>query len=277
MLMQETFLSKIKNHTYLKILTTLFVGLTIWWISIYARGLKDSSENNYFTLVYPWFSLIGGISGLFFAHKWGSFKSYLGGAISLFSFGLLAQFLGQATYAYYIYIQGITVPYPSFGDVGYFGSVIFYIGGVYLLAKVSGLRFSLKSLRGKFVALFIPVVMLGLSYYFFLQGYEYDWTNKVKIFLDFGYPFGQTIYVSIAILALLMSRNVLGGIMKKPISLFIVTLILQYMCDFTFLYQSSRGTWYVAGINDFMYFVSYFLMTISLIYIGNVFNKIQQS
>ena len=119
--------------------------------------------------------------------------------------------------------------------------------------------------------------MSSFSYSFFLRDYQFDWSNKLKVFLDFGYPFGQAIYVSIAIMALILCKNVLGGIMKKPLTFMLLALVVQYFCDFMFLYQANAGTWYVGGVNDYMYFVSYFLMTISLIYIGGMFDHIKES
>ena len=95
--------------------------------------------------------------------------------------------------------------------------------------------------------------------------------------MDFGYPLGDAVYVSLAILALILSKKVLGGVMKKPILFLVFALMFQYICDFTFTYQVSKGTWYVGGINDFMYFISYFFMTIGLIYMGSIFNKIKEA
>jgi len=240
------------------------------------RGLQAGVENNLFTLVYPWISLVGGVSGIYAAQKWGGFKSLLGKTVLMFSLGLLFQFLGQAIYAYYIYINGIEVPYPSLGDIGYFGSVIFYINAAYLVAKLNGFHFSVRSFQGKFLSIIIPGILLISTYFFFLDGYVFDWSDKLRILLDFGYPFGEAIYVSFAILALLISRNISGGLMKKPILFLIFALVIQYFSDVMFLYQSSRETWYVGGVNDFMYLVSYFLMTLSLIELGATFSKISQ-
>jgi len=275
--MKEHIFGKFKQNYFVKHTSLFFLILTVWWLSIFLRDLKTGSENNAFTLIYPFLSLIGGIIGLCVAREWGGLKSFLGKSISMFSFGLLAQFFGQAIYAYYIYIKGIEVPYPSLGDIGYFGSVIFYIVGAFYLAKISGFKFSFKLWKGKLISIAIPLVLLASSYLFFLKGYEFDWSNKLKIFLDLGYPLGQAIYVSIAILAFLMSRNILGGILKKPIIFIIVVLVFQYLCDFTFLYQASRGTWYVGGTNDYMYFTSYFIMTLALIYMGSVYKQIKES
>jgi hypothetical protein len=121
----------------------------------------------------------------------------------------------------------------------------------------------------------IPLLLLLFSYSFFLINYEYDFGNKLKIFLDFGYPLGQAFYVSLAILTFLLSKKFLGGMMKGPILFLLIALIVQYFSDFNFLYQASQETWYVGGIGDFLYMLSYFVMALSLIHIGNVFKTIQ--
>jgi hypothetical protein len=122
------------------------------------------------------------------------------------------------------------------------------------------------------VAIGIPLVLLITCYFIFLQGYQFDWTHKLKIFLDFGYPLGQAIYVSIALLAYFMSRNYFDGLLRRPVVFLIAALIFQYISDFTFLYQSNANTWYVGGMNDFFYFLSYTLMTLTLIYLGGVYD-----
>jgi hypothetical protein len=272
--------SKIKNWfmgTNVLLCMLFFVILSVWWISIFNRGLHEGPENNAFTLIYPLMSLIGGIMGLFISRRWGGLKSYFGSSLVFFSLGLLAQFFGQASYAYLIYIKLIAVPYPSIGDIGYFGSIFFYIIALVRLGKVIGVRKSLLSVRGEFLAFLMPAVLLIASYMFFLNGYSFDWSNPIKVILDFGYPLGQAVYVSLALNNLILSRHILGGLMKKPILFLVFTLVIQYICDFMFLYQANNGSWYVGGINDYLYFTSYFCMTIAIIYIGNIFTKIQKS
>jgi len=254
-----------------------FLVLSIWWILIYRQGLHEGPQNDAFTLIYPLMSLIGGIIGIVVSSRWGGLKSYFGSAIMFLSFGLLAQFFGQASYAFLIYVESIAVPYPSIGDIGYFGSIFFYIIALIYLGKVIGVKKNLISFHQQFLAFFIPIVLLLGSYFLFLQGYEFDWSNKLRIFLDFGYPIGQAIYVSLAIVILILSRNVLGGIMRKPIWFLIFALVFQYFSDSMFLYQAGNETWYVGGINDYLYFISYFIMTISLIQFGSAFYKIKNT
>lgn len=221
-------------------------------------------------------SLLGGVIGLAISKNWGGFKSLLGKSLAFFSLGLLAQFFGQAAYAYLIYVKNVAVPYPSIGDLGYFGSIIFYIVALIYLGKVVRIKKKLISVPAQLLAYFIPIALLAGSYLFFLQSYSFSWSNPLKMILDFGYPLGEAIYVSMALVILILSRSMLGGIMRKPILFLVFTLVIQYFCDFMFLYQSNKGEWYVGGINDYLYFVSYFCMTIAVICIGGMFYHIKE-
>jgi|SRR3989344_602283 len=273
--MKSILKSEFRDSFFAKIVLIFLIVLSVWWISMFMRNLTEGTENNAFTLIYPWLSLVGGIFGLYASRQWGGLKSAFGKCLTFLAVGLLLQFFGQAAYAYYIYIEGIEVPYPSLGDVGYFGSIILYILGALYIGKVTGIKFRLKSYLARGQALVIPIILLLLSYIIFLNNYELDPSQDLKTFLDFGYPFGQAVYVSIAISIILLSRKMLGGLMKGPVILLLISLLIQYMCDFTFLYQSSQGTWYVGGVNDYMYFVSYFFMTLSLIFINATFKEIE--
>jgi hypothetical protein len=254
------------------------LSLTLWYLYIHTLNLESTERvRQLWGSLYQILAIYGGIIGVLISRHWGGIRSIMGRVILAFSIGLFFQSFGQSVNSYYNFFHNIATPYPSLGDVGFMGSTIMYIYAVVLLSKLSGVTVSFKSFKNKIWAVLIPLAMLIASYLFFLQGYEFDWSNKIKIFLDFGYPFGDAVYVSIALLALFLSKNILGGVMKKPILFLVFALIFQYICDFTFLYQASKGTWYVGGINDFMYFVSYFIMVIGLIYMGSIFQKIKES
>ncbi len=257
----------------------LFVIMTIAWYFLQLFNNIDSLLPHKYVWgsLYQIIALIGGLYGIVQSKKWGGSKSTLGRSILFFSLGLIFQCVGQTVYSYYNLFAHIEAPYPSLGDVGYFGSVIWYIAGALSLAHVAGVRVSLKSFASKFQALLIPLVLLGASYYIFLQGYEFDWTNKLKIFLDFGYPLGQAFYVSVAVLTLVLSRKFLGGLLRLPIVLFIVALIVQYLSDFNFLFQVNRGNWFVGGAGDLLYMVAYLCMTVSIIFINQTFRHIQDT
>lgn len=243
----------------------LYLLLTFWWIFLYVSGLKENFNNYFFAAVYGFMALLGGIWGIRIAKGWGGVKSVMGRAIIFLSLGLFAEEFGQLVFSYYNIFLKVEVPYPSIADIGFFMNIPFYLYGGYLLLKASGGSLSIKSLRSQIQALGIPLAMLIISYLFFLQGYEFDFTKPLKIFLDFGYPLGQAMYVSIAILAFSLSRKTLGGVMRPKILLLIIAFIYQFAADFNFLYQNSSGTWYNGGYGDYLYLLAYFIMTLGIL------------
>lgn len=255
----------------------LFLLFTIFWIVIQVFFVKNGDITQIFTASYGLMALWGAICGMVIANKWGGFKSVVGKAILMFSFGLFAQELGQIVYSYYFYVaHAATPPYPSFGDLGYFGSIPLYCYGILLLGKASGAQLRLKSIRHTLFAIIITFAVLILGYMLFLQNYIFDWKNPVKIFLDFGYPFGEAIYISLAASVFMLSSGILGGIMKNRILLILFALCIQFLADYTFLYQSNNGSWTAGGINDFIYLVSYFVMTIGLLQFDSVLKKFRR-
>ena len=189
----------------------------------------------------------------------------MGRALILFSLGLFAQEFGQLSYSYYIYYLHQEVPYPSVGDIGYFGSIPLYIAGAWLLAHASGVKLSLRSVSSKIWAILIPFVMLLLSYSFFLREYQVDFSQPIKLFLDFGYPLGEAIYISIALLTYILSRRLLGGILRSRILFILFAMLVQYSADFMFLYQAQYQTWYAGGLNDLVYFTAYVALSLALL------------
>jgi hypothetical protein len=266
----------IRKEWQAKAALVIFVLLTVWWVvGLLYPDLYKTRFFGDFPSIYGVMALWGGLWGIVIAQKWGGMRSVMGKAIIMFSLGLFAQEFGQLAYAYLAFYKHIEVPYPSIGDIGYFGSIPFYIYGTVLLATASGVQIKLRSFAHKLQAIIIPVVVLCVGYFLFLQGYTVDWSNPIKVFLDFGYPLAQAIYISIAMLTYLLSRGILGGVMKNKILFILFALSIQFLSDYTFLYQSSRGLWAAGGINDYMYLISYFVMTLGLFQLDTVLSKLR--
>lgn len=258
-----------------KVSLVFVMVVTLWWIWLFASGVKESSQNYYFGATYGLICLFGGIIGLTISAKWGGLSSIIGRAIICLSLGLLTQEFGQLIFSYYNIFLHVEIPYPSLADVGFFGTIPFYIYGISLLAKAAGSKFSLKIVTNQIQVIILPIILLTVSYLVFLRNYEFDWTNPVRIFLDFGYPLGEALYISIAILTYSLSRNLLGGIMKGRILFLVFAFVLQYLAEFNFLYQNSNGTWVNGGYGDYLYFVAYTTMVFGLIRLKSVFHKME--
>lgn len=93
------------------------------------------------------------------------------------------------------------------------------------------------------------------------------------MFLDFAYPLGEAIYISIAIITFIFSRDVLDGIMQSKAFLVLVALVVQFLADYIFLYNSSG--YYSGSFIDFVYLVSYFVMTLALLNLKSLQVKIR--
>lgn len=261
------------------ILSLVFLVYLFLWLSINIFGLFNEASQedakSLFTNTYGVIALLGGVMAIIVAREWGGFKSLIGRAITFFGLGLLAQELGQLMYAYYIYVEKVEVPYPSLGDIGYFGSVLLYIVAIYTLFKATGSKFSLVTPLRKLQVLLVPVIVLIGSYAIFLKGYEFTETPLLTAGLDFGYPLLQALYLSLAVLVLILSRKYLGGMIKPAILLVLLSLGVQYVADFSFLYQVQRETWAPGGSNDLIYLISYFVMSLSLLRFETVLQKIK--
>lgn len=254
------------RHPLAKISIIVFLGLLLWWIRISRFGDVVGTENYLFNLSYFFFNLVGGIGGLFIAHKkWGGFQSYLGRSLSFLSLGLLGQGFGLLIWTYYNLVLKVEVPYPSLADIGYFSLIPFYGIAMYNFIHASGAKFVVRTLKGKVMVSLLPILFLAGSYYFFVKDVGIDTENLIKTFLDFGYPLGEAITVSMGVVTYLLSREILGGQMKKRIFFVLFALTFQFITEFTFLYTSGTGTYFNASFVDLMYATSYFLMTLGIL------------
>lgn len=249
---------------------SVFVLFAAWWLFNKIQFTSEDTANALFSDTHWLMALIGGTAGLWAAKKWGGIKSVFGRSIFLFSAGLLAQVFGQVVYTFYARVQHVEAPYPSIGDVGFFGSVILYIFAIYLLAKTAGASLSRINASKKVIAVLLPALLLVGSYVVFLKDYEADWSAPLVVLLDFGYPLSQAIYVSLALLTYFLSRGLLGGVMKKKIILLLAALVIQYAADYSFLFRFNRETWYPGDISDLLYLTAYFLMGIALLQFASV-------
>jgi len=260
-----------KNKTLTIISTAIFGVFALFWAYIAVSNQQgDHSIAEIFSGLYGLMALFGGILGLVVGRKFGGFKSYLGSTVMFMSLGLLAQEAGQLTYSAYTIFSNIEIPYPSWGDVGYFGSVILYILAGWNAVKAVRTKASMQSIANKAIIVILPILLLGFSYFVFLNGYKLESGQVIGTVLDFGYPLGQALYIALALLALLLSRRFLGGIMKNVILLLIFAFVLQYGADFMFLYQHANETWQTAGNNELLYLTAYYVMTLSIIKFNGV-------
>jgi hypothetical protein len=243
----------------------LFIFYVVWWTLMHIFVPSGDTLYDIFTDSYGIIAGVGGFLSYLVARKWGARKSLLGRSLVFLSIALFFQFLGQISYAIYHYIFFVDNPYPSFGEIFYFGSIPIYILGVSLIGRVSGAGISIKSLYNKIVVVVIPVIMVAFSYFLFLGDYSFGRSDPLVIFLDWGYPVGQAFFVSVALANYVLCKKVLGGIMRGKVLFLLGALISQYIADTVFLYRTYTDTWYAGGISDLLFVFSYTFMSFAIL------------
>lgn len=272
--------AKLNSIGWQTIIAILIFGFFVaYWVFFQIFLTADDANHRQiytFSSIYGVMAFYGALCGLWIAKQWGGVKSVLGLGLIFLSLGLLSQEFGQIVYSFYYIVQHLeTANYPSLGDVGFFGTIPLYCLGVIYLGRASGIALRFKSVVHVIPAILITFAMLGLGFFLFLQDYVLDLSDPIKTFLDFGYPLGAAIYISLAIGTYILSKGVLGGIMKVKILFLLFALCLQFLADYMFLYQTSRGTWVDSGINELIYLISYFVMTMALLQFGSVYKKLK--
>jgi hypothetical protein len=267
------FKSIVKSKLFY-LIALYYIILLIWWVKIYLSGSHEGAENSYFGLAYSFIALVGAINGLLVSRKWGGLRSVVGKAVTFMSLGLLLEGFGQLVWSYYNIFSNIEVPFPSIADVGYFLMIPIYTLGVIYIAKSAGANFALRKITGLqvFVALCVPLIMLGVTYNFLLKSVVLDTSTNIEIirtFLNFYSPLGEAITISITMMAYFLCYNYLGGRMKGKILYVLCAMIFEFITGMTFLYQAAAGTYYNAGINDLMFTTSFTIMSIGLMLFKN--------
>lgn len=266
----------LKKNWNLALSLFVFIALFLWWSLLkLLPSLSTTNNVEMFAASYGIMALVGGVFGFYTCKKLGGFNNIIGKFIGFLSLGLLAQEFGQLAYSYYSIVLGVEVPYPSVGDIGFYGSMFLYILGAYYLVKFCTARITANKLTievNPFVVV-IPLAMLAVSYLVFLKDYVADFSNLLVTILDFSAPLIQSIYVSLALIAYFYTKNIANSTIHKSILFLLFALVFQYVSDFVFLYKANRDLYVTAGVTDLMYLISYFLMTFAIIKLHNVFEQ----
>ena len=243
----------------------LYLVVLSWWVYLQVQG-ANTNDAYFFNWFYGLIALSGAVYGILIAiKKWGGWSSVIGRGLILLSLGLLGQWFGLQVWTYYNVVVKVEVPYPSLADFGYFSLIPAYAIAAWMFAQASGAKFSLKTNGGKLQALFIPLIAIVIADILFVKNIGLDLSDPLKTFLDFGYPLGEIIPVSIALFTLTLSRNLLGGTMKNKIIFLVGAFFFQFLTEYAFLYTAGAETYVNGGWNDLMYATSYTIMSLGII------------
>ncbi|MBI1862977.1 hypothetical protein HYS00_02565 [Candidatus Microgenomates bacterium] len=263
----ERSLGQMLRYTALSIIITrpaqvvlaLFLVQSIWFYRIQAFHLYDTNEAYWFNWSYGFIALLGALYGLFHPK---SKKSPYYQAIRLLSFGMLCEWFGVQVWFYYN-LTGINVPYPSIADLGYFSIIpVYTLAAMKIANTTNSIAFTLNK---KIILLLTPVLLLTLGYSTMLAATGLNLSRQVRFFLSFTQPTGEIIPVSILVYLLLYCRTKLNQATRLYISILTVCMGLQLFTDFTFMFSAQTNQYLNAGINDYLYVITYSAMSLTII------------
>jgi hypothetical protein len=246
-----------KLNKYSALLTGFFVSSFIYYLEgIRSVETKDLPINLMFSVSNGVLALLGGGLGLLIARHWGGTKSAVGKALLLISLGTTSWGLGNAVWSFYNFVYKEQVPYPSFADLGFALAIPLWAVGVFYLSKATGARFSIQKTKGRLLIIILPILAALFSYYFLFVVardssfvIEGDW---LKIFLDFYYPLGDWVILTMSFLVFGLSLKYLGGRFRWPIYILLLGFVAMFIGDFSFSYTTTIGTYYNGSIADLL-------------------------
>ena len=250
------------------ILTLVYiVTLAFWVILTIKTGHSVHPAGLYLQLVLFLIPFLAAIAGFKNAKAWG--KSAVGKAVNFLSLGTLTWSLGMLAWNYYIFLADVEVPYPSLADVFFILSWPLWTLGIINLSKATGVKFALRQVKGKILIVIVPILAVIASYYMLVvvaRGgvIELDGSSGWKLFFDLFYPIGTAVILTLALTFFSLSRDYLGGIYKKPITILILGFLANYLSDFTFSLTTTSGTYFNGHFVDILFLTAMYFIGLSI-------------
>lgn len=259
------------KNIYQKLVFVYLLLVVGYWIVLHLSHKTDTNYNFVYSLLFSLVPLVGGLIGMVKSKIWGRLKSHLGRAIFYLSTGLFLWGAGSMIWSYYNIIAKVEIPYPSFADIGFALSIVFWAVGAVYLSKASGASFAFrKSTSAKVFTFFVPALVLAVSYYLLVSVARGgtlvpEGETALKVVLDIAYPFGDVLSLTLATVIFGLSFKYFGGFFKKSIIFILLGLAIMYFGDFIFSYTTTVGTFYNGDWGDLVLTLGLSAMTLGVL------------
>lgn len=259
--------NRLSINVFQKIDVLAFATLSLFWIALFASGLKEGFFNYMYSLL---FGLVPLVSGVVVMAKvrflWGGKGNTIGKAVFLMGLGIFLWGFAQMIWAYYNFALGVALPYPSPTDPVYISGILFYCIGVIYLSDATGAKYGLKNVHAKIFVTIAPLVILALSYYAFVT-IARDGVlvpsggSPMKMLLDIAYPLSDFLGLTIAVLISGLSFRYMGGAYIYDFAAILSGIAVMFVGDFLFSYTTTVGTFYNGNFGDLVYTLGVFLLS----------------
>ncbi|MBI1862978.1 hypothetical protein HYS00_02570 [Candidatus Microgenomates bacterium] len=257
------------NPSATAVLTGYFGAVLFSWALLQVFQMKHTQANLIFNLLYSTMPVVAGILGVFHARKWGYMNNSMGKAVALFSGGLITWGVGGLIWGVYNFIPKIEVPYPSYADVSYILSWPLWGAGIYYLSIAAGIKRNIKTSRSKKLLILVPIITISISYYLSVVlargGAITNNADYFKFFFDVAYPLLDMLIITEAAIIYGFSFRLINGRYKWPLYLILCGIVIDYIADVIFSYQTSVGAFYNGAPVDIVFASAMYLLSLGLL------------
>lgn len=253
-----------------KLINVVYAFSAIFWLAFVILTKHSPHQAGlYFQILLFIIPFMGALAGFRNSSLWGGWKSALGRSILFLALGTLAWSGGMLIWNYYIFIADVEIPFPSLADAVFILSWPLWTIGVIYLSKITGVKFALRSAKGKIYLFLVPLAAIIISYYMLIEVARggtsgFDSSDRIKLFFDLFYPIGTAVILAISLTFLTLSMNFLGGKYKIPIIVLILAFLVNYLADFTFSLTTTNETYFNGHFVDFLFLSAMYLLATSI-------------
>lgn len=243
----------------------LFFGFISY---IYLKSLTDGFVVYFESFPLALLPLVAGLTAINNVFKKGIRGSALGSAVIAFGLGLVVWGLSTVVWGMYNFFYGIAVPYPSPADIGYSLTPLLWFTGICFLYKATGIKYQLRTVWGKIVLIFVPLLVLLLTVYvvfYKFYGGIFDTDAKLlELILTIYYPVSDVVLLSPTLVITILVWKKLGGTLRRPILVVLGSMIFMYLADVAFAYTISNDTFHNGNWVDLLWGVTMLLLGLGI-------------
>jgi len=237
-----------------KISLVLAVGLTLVYAfqSFYPEFMSPFSN-----ALFPFISGAVAISAIFALRRYRSGSNEFSLVWFCFTAGMLLWFLGETGWAFYTFVLGTEIPYPSIADVFWLGGYIPLLIALYLYVKMFASALSRRILGTVMAATLITAILVTIALINPVVGTDED---LITLITDFAYPLLDLVLFSMALLGLAVFQK---GSLGKSWILITAGIILNTAGDFLFGYTTAQNTYYNGHPSELLFVWGYIVFTLA--------------
>lgn len=239
-----------------RLLVGLYIVSAIWWLSIFLRGIQNTTENYCAAIMMSFIPFLAGGYSVFKCKNRSSALFWISG-------GLISWGIGNAIFGYYNLILHNPVPYPSLADVFYLIAFIAWLMGMIKLHTQKKLYSTYSALRLS-LGLFLSCILVIALYIIVLFGNKIELHFTLESFFRLVYPIFDIIFFVLAARTL---YEILFFKLKnvKHLIYIMIGFVLNYFADFAFSYTTQHDTYFVANWVDFLFLSAIFFIGYGLL------------